>query len=161
MSLEPQDGQSRAMLGRSEKARKYTAEVCRRQEAHQAVRCRQRASFHRRGTASPFWISVKMFCLARHNDRSWSSALATTRKRRAMVVYRFSSRVVPTGDPVNRHLAHARATIPPPMPLQVLQRPHWHGTPLQLRELFVLHKNRREAKAILLTHQFGWEARSS
>jgi hypothetical protein len=45
------------------------------------------------------------------------------------------------------------------MPLQVLQRPHWHGTPVALGELFILHKNRREAKAIIFTHQLGWEVR--
>ena len=45
------------------------------------------------------------------------------------------------------------------MPLQVLQRQKWHGTPIQLGDLFVLHKNRREAKAIIFTHQLGWEVR--
>lgn len=43
------------------------------------------------------------------------------------------------------------------MPLQVLQRPDWHGTPHEVGELFVLHKNRRTAKAIVLSHQLGWE----
>jgi hypothetical protein len=42
------------------------------------------------------------------------------------------------------------------MPLQVLQRPDWHGTPIELGELFILHKNRRTAKAVILTHQLGW-----
>ena len=45
------------------------------------------------------------------------------------------------------------------MPLQVLQRPDWHGTPREVGELFVLHKNRRTAKAIIVTHQLGWEVR--
>lgn len=45
------------------------------------------------------------------------------------------------------------------MPLQVLQRPYWTGAPHEMGELFVLHKNRREAKAVLLTHQVGWEVR--
>lgn len=45
------------------------------------------------------------------------------------------------------------------MPLQAGQRPRWHGTPLQLGELFVLHKNRRAARAVLFTHQLGWEVR--
>lgn len=45
------------------------------------------------------------------------------------------------------------------MPLQVLQRSNWHGTPVALGELFILHKNRREAKALLFTHQLGWEVR--
>ena len=45
------------------------------------------------------------------------------------------------------------------MPLQVLQRPHWHGTPIELGDLFRLQKNRREARAALFTHQLGWEVR--
>ena len=45
------------------------------------------------------------------------------------------------------------------MPLQVLQRPDWHGTPRELGDLFVLHKNRREARAPLVTHELGWEVR--
>jgi hypothetical protein len=45
------------------------------------------------------------------------------------------------------------------MPLQVLQRPHWHGIANELGELFILHKNRRHAKAVLFTHQLGWEVR--
>jgi hypothetical protein len=45
------------------------------------------------------------------------------------------------------------------MPLQVLQRQNWHGTPIQLGELFILHKNRREAKAVIFTHSLGWEVR--
>ena len=45
------------------------------------------------------------------------------------------------------------------MPLQVLQRPNWHGTPRELGDLFRLHKNRREARAGLFTHQLGWEVR--
>jgi hypothetical protein len=45
------------------------------------------------------------------------------------------------------------------VPLHVLQRPHWHGTPVAMGELFILHKNRREAKAELFTHQLGWEVR--
>jgi hypothetical protein len=45
------------------------------------------------------------------------------------------------------------------MTLQVVQRPYWNGTPREMGELFILHKNRREAKALLLTHQLGWEVR--
>jgi hypothetical protein len=45
------------------------------------------------------------------------------------------------------------------MPLQVLQRPDWHGIPIQLGDLFRLTKNRREAQAALFTHQLGWEVR--
>ena len=41
----------------------------------------------------------------------------------------------------------------------VLQRPHWHGTPIALGDLFRLQKNRREARAALFTHQLGWEVR--
>ena len=45
------------------------------------------------------------------------------------------------------------------MPLQVLQRPHWHGTPIQLEDLFRLTKKSREARAALFTHQLEWEVR--
>jgi hypothetical protein len=45
------------------------------------------------------------------------------------------------------------------VPLQVLQRPYWTGTPRETGELFILHKNRREARALLVTHQLGWEVR--
>ena len=37
--------------------------------------------------------------------------------------------------------------------------PNWHGTPLELGDLFRLTKNRREARAALFTHQLGWEVR--
>jgi len=43
--------------------------------------------------------------------------------------------------------------------VQVLQRPDWHGTPIELGDLFRLQKNRREARAALFTHQLGWEVR--
>lgn len=43
--------------------------------------------------------------------------------------------------------------------MNVLQRPDWHGSPVDLGELFVLRKNRREAVCKLLSHQFGWECR--
>ena len=45
------------------------------------------------------------------------------------------------------------------MALQILQRPHWHGTPIELGDLFRLQKNRREARAALFTHPVGWEVR--
>ena len=45
------------------------------------------------------------------------------------------------------------------MPYQALQRPPWHGTPIEVGDLFCLHKNRREARAALFTHQLGWEVR--
>lgn len=43
--------------------------------------------------------------------------------------------------------------------VDVLQRPEWHGSPVQLGELFVLTKNNRQARCVLQTHQFGWEVR--
>ena len=46
------------------------------------------------------------------------------------------------------------------MPLQVLQRPDWHGTPLELGDLFRLKKNRRETRAASFTHQLGWKLRT-
>lgn len=45
------------------------------------------------------------------------------------------------------------------MPLQVLPRLHWHGVPHELGDPFRLTKNRREARAVLFTHQLGWEVR--
>jgi hypothetical protein len=45
------------------------------------------------------------------------------------------------------------------MTIQVLQRPDWHGTPRELGALFILKKSRREAKALLYSHEFGWELR--
>jgi hypothetical protein len=41
--------------------------------------------------------------------------------------------------------------------MQVLQRPDWHGSPVDLGELFRLKKNGREATCKLRSHQFGWE----
>jgi hypothetical protein len=43
--------------------------------------------------------------------------------------------------------------------IQVLQRPDSHGTPIQFGAPFILKKNRREAKALLFSHVFGWEVR--
>ena len=48
---------------------------------------------------------------------------------------------------------------PAPMPFQVLQRPDWHGIPIELFDLFRLPKDRREARATLFTHQLAWEFR--
>ena len=45
------------------------------------------------------------------------------------------------------------------MPLQILQRPDWHGTAKELGDVFVLHKDRRDARAVIFTHQLGWEVR--
>jgi len=41
----------------------------------------------------------------------------------------------------------------------VLQRYDWHGFPIELGDLFVLIKNKRKARCLLLSHQFGWEVR--
>jgi hypothetical protein len=41
--------------------------------------------------------------------------------------------------------------------VQVLQRPDWYGSPVELGELFILKKNGREATCKLRSHQFGWE----
>lgn len=41
----------------------------------------------------------------------------------------------------------------------VLQRPDWHGSPIDLGEFFVVTKNGRKACCLLRTHQFGWELR--
>ena len=43
------------------------------------------------------------------------------------------------------------------VPIDVLQRVTWNGTPKELGDLFRLTKNRREARAVLRTHQLGWE----
>jgi hypothetical protein len=43
--------------------------------------------------------------------------------------------------------------------VDVLQRPDWHGSPVELGELFILKRNRRQAVCKLRSHQFGWEVR--
>ena len=43
--------------------------------------------------------------------------------------------------------------------MHVPQRPDWHGSPANLGELFILHKNRREAECQIQSHQIGWELR--
>ena len=43
--------------------------------------------------------------------------------------------------------------------MDVLQRPNWYGSPIELGELFILTKNRRTATCKLRSHQFGWELR--
>ena len=45
------------------------------------------------------------------------------------------------------------------MPLQVLQRPDWHGEPRNLGDAFRLHKGKRQAVCELWSHQLGWELR--
>ena len=52
-----------------------------------------------------------------------------------------------------------RCASAPPCPLEVLQRFTWYGTPREIGDLFRLHKNRREARAVILSHMFGWEVR--
>ena len=42
--------------------------------------------------------------------------------------------------------------------LQGLQRLDWHGA-IELGELFILRKNRRTARAVIVTHQLAWEVR--
>jgi hypothetical protein len=41
--------------------------------------------------------------------------------------------------------------------MQFLQRTNWHGSPVDLGEVFILKKNRRKMTCKLQTHQFGWE----
>jgi hypothetical protein len=43
--------------------------------------------------------------------------------------------------------------------MDVLQRLSWYGEPKELGDLFRLTKNRRQARAVLMTHQLGWEVR--
>lgn len=64
-----------------------------------------------------------------------------------------------TREHINVGSQRAACYDPGPMPLQVLQRPNWHGTSIELGDLFRLQKNRREARAALFTHQLGWEVR--
>ena len=54
-----------------------------------------------------------------------------------------------------------RATIPPAVPADVLQRLTWNGTPQELGDLFVLHKgsDHPTARCELMTHVLGWECR--
>ena len=41
----------------------------------------------------------------------------------------------------------------------ILQRCAWNGSPTELGELFIVTKNNRTARCVLLNHQFGWEVR--
>ena len=41
--------------------------------------------------------------------------------------------------------------------MEVLQRPDWHGSPIHLGELFIIRKNKVEARCVLRSRQFGWE----
>jgi hypothetical protein len=56
-------------------------------------------------------------------------------------------------------LSAARTRDPAAMPLQALQRPNWNGTLKELGDLFRLQKNRCTARAVLFTHQLGFEVR--
>ena len=47
----------------------------------------------------------------------------------------------------------------PQCPIRPSNVPRWHGTPIEVGDLFRLHKTRREARAALFTHQLGWEVR--
>jgi hypothetical protein len=43
--------------------------------------------------------------------------------------------------------------------MEVLQRFNWTGEPREIGDFFRLTKNRRMARAAIVTHQFGWEIR--
>jgi hypothetical protein len=43
--------------------------------------------------------------------------------------------------------------------IEVLQRGTWNGTPREIGDLFRVTKNRRKARAVIFSHQFGWEVR--
>ena len=43
--------------------------------------------------------------------------------------------------------------------IEVLQRLTWNGTPKEIGDLFRVTKNRRKARAVIFSHQFGWELR--
>ena len=45
------------------------------------------------------------------------------------------------------------------MMIEVLQRFTWNGTPKEISDLFRVTKNRRKARAVIFSHQFGWEVR--
>ena len=62
-------------------------------------------------------------------------------------------------------LSHARRSLlrksarMPAVMIEVLQRFTWNGEPKELDDFFHLTKNRRLARAVIFTHQFGWELR--
>ena len=43
--------------------------------------------------------------------------------------------------------------------MEVLHHLDCHDSPVELGELFVVTMNRRKARCVLQTHQFGWEVR--
>ena len=43
--------------------------------------------------------------------------------------------------------------------IEVLQRFTGNGTPKEISDLFRVTKNRRKARAVIFSHQFGWEVR--
>ena len=51
-------------------------------------------------------------------------------------------------------MLRSRPRAPPSPPT-----PDWHGTPRELGELSIVRKNRRQARAVIMTHQLGWEVR--
>jgi hypothetical protein len=96
--------------------------------------------------------------MAKHRYRCWAQSLSSPSCERVAVGFECADARRPTAGAAGSSQGR-RATIPSPMLLQVLQRPDWHGTPIELGDLFRLQKNRREARAALFTHQLGWEVR--
>ena len=47
----------------------------------------------------------------------------------------------------------------PAVMIEVLQRFTWNGEPKELDDFFRLTKNHRLARAVIFTHQIGWELR--
>jgi hypothetical protein len=45
------------------------------------------------------------------------------------------------------------------MSIEVLQRFTWNGSPKEIGDLVRVTKNRRKARAVIFSHQFGWEVR--
>ena len=43
--------------------------------------------------------------------------------------------------------------------IEVRQRFTWNGEPREIGDLFRVTKNRRKARAVIFSHQFGWEVR--
>jgi hypothetical protein len=43
--------------------------------------------------------------------------------------------------------------------VQIFQRPDWYGSPVDLGELSLRRKDRRQTKCLIRTHQLGWELR--
>jgi hypothetical protein len=58
-----------------------------------------------------------------------------------------------------RYLDRTEVAVEFRLMVDALQRPNWYGAPIELGELFILKKGRREATCKLRSHQFGWEVR--